>query len=215
MVNARRPRVRVASDGGIFSFGDGQYYGAASGPTPQQTRRHHHTNCRRTRLLARRSRRRHLHLLATRCTTDPHEPHAHPARYRHQTHPQRIRPRNHKPQLPIQQHRQPNHHHRPPTHATRRRNHSLTLLTAAQNKPVRSRASNIPRRLDRRNERSPKLFPLHSMQIKAAPLGTGWRASETARSVRDEGYVQSIRARIVAVAMTGSTDICISSAPSR
>ena len=52
----------VASDGGIFTFGDADFYGSTGSHPPQQTHRRHGPHPRRQRLLARRLRRRHLHL---------------------------------------------------------------------------------------------------------------------------------------------------------
>ena len=44
----------VASDGGIFSYGDAQFYGSTGGADPQQADRRHGGHARRRRLLARR-----------------------------------------------------------------------------------------------------------------------------------------------------------------
>ena len=52
----------VASDGGIFSFGDAGYLRLDGRPPPQPAHRRHGADPRRQRLLARRLRRRHLHL---------------------------------------------------------------------------------------------------------------------------------------------------------
>ena len=56
----------VASDGGIFSYGDAQFYGSTGGDPSQQAHRRHGCDSRRRRLLARGLRRRDL-LLRRRC----------------------------------------------------------------------------------------------------------------------------------------------------
>ncbi len=50
----------VASDGGIFSYGDAQFYGSTGFDPAQQADRRHGADAGRPRLLARRVRRRHL-----------------------------------------------------------------------------------------------------------------------------------------------------------
>ena len=50
----------VASDGGVFSFGDAAFYGSMGGQPPQQADRGHGGHPRRRRLLAGGLRRRHL-----------------------------------------------------------------------------------------------------------------------------------------------------------
>ncbi len=52
----------VASDGGIFTFGDAAFYGSTGAMHPQQAHRRHGRHPRRQGLLAGRLRRRHLHL---------------------------------------------------------------------------------------------------------------------------------------------------------
>ena len=52
----------VASDGGIFTYGDAAFYGSTGGHPPQQADRGHGGHARRRGLLAGRLRRRHLHL---------------------------------------------------------------------------------------------------------------------------------------------------------
>ena len=52
----------VASDGGIFSYGDAGFYGSRRGHAPQQAHRGHGRHARRQGLLAGGLRRRHLHL---------------------------------------------------------------------------------------------------------------------------------------------------------
>ena len=52
----------VASDGGIFSYGDAGFFGSSGGHPPEQTHRRHGGDPRRWGLLARGLRRRHLQL---------------------------------------------------------------------------------------------------------------------------------------------------------
>ena len=52
----------VASDGGIFTFGDAGFFGSTGQPRAQQARRRHGAHPRRQRLLAGGLRRRHLQL---------------------------------------------------------------------------------------------------------------------------------------------------------
>jgi hypothetical protein len=52
----------VASDGGIFSYGDAAFHGSAGNIAPEQTHRGHGGHARRRRLLAGGLRRRHLQL---------------------------------------------------------------------------------------------------------------------------------------------------------
>ena len=59
----------VASDGGIFAFGDADFYGSMGGQPPQQARRGHGGHPRRRRLLGGGLRRRHLRLRRRRRST--------------------------------------------------------------------------------------------------------------------------------------------------
>ena len=59
----------VASDGGIFTFGDATFYGSTGAIAPQPADRRHGRDAERPRLLARRVRRRHLHLRRRRTST--------------------------------------------------------------------------------------------------------------------------------------------------
>ena len=52
----------VASDGGIFTYGDAGFYGSTGGHAPQRAHRGHGGNAGRRGLLAGGQRRRHLHL---------------------------------------------------------------------------------------------------------------------------------------------------------
>ena len=52
----------VASDGGVFDFGDAGFWGSTGGHAPQPARRRHGRHAQHQRLLAGRLRRRHLHL---------------------------------------------------------------------------------------------------------------------------------------------------------
>ena len=61
----------VASDGGIFAFGDAGFHGSAGAHPAQPARRGHGRHPGRRRLLAGGLRRRHLQPTATRCSTAP------------------------------------------------------------------------------------------------------------------------------------------------
>ena len=52
----------VASDGGIFTFGDATFHGSTGAIDAEAADRRHGRHADRQRLLARRRRRRHLHL---------------------------------------------------------------------------------------------------------------------------------------------------------
>ena len=59
----------VASDGGVFTFGDAHFYGSTGGVAPEPADRRHGRHPHRSRLLARRVRRRRLHLRRRRTST--------------------------------------------------------------------------------------------------------------------------------------------------